>query len=258
MSSARGEGRGTGDRSHYSYAHYANADVAAGFDALRFGGPIGQLLADTQERVIAAFLGNLSGLHIVDVGTGTGRAAIALASRGAFVTAVDASVEMLDVARTRAQAAGADVTFDVGDAHALPFADRSFDAAVSLRVLMHTPGWRRALAELCRVSRSRVVFDYPSARSAAALQAVARRLAVAFGRETEAYRVFRPERIRAALTDQGFRIVDVHRQFVMPIAVHKAIGSRRFTDASEGLLNAVGLNAAFGSPITVVAERCAS
>ena len=256
-----GEERGAGDRSHYSYAHYADADVAAGFDALRFGGPIGELLADTQERVIAAFLGTLNGQHVIDVGTGTGRAALALASRGARVTAVDASREMLDVARVRAQAAGVDVasvTFEVADAHALPFEDRSFDAAVSLRVLMHTPGWRQALAELCRVSRSRVVFDFPSARSMAALQALARRTAAALGRSTEAYRVFRPGRIRAELAAHGFRIAGVHRQFVLPIAVHKAIGSRRFTDASEGMLRAAGLNAALGSPVTVVAERCAS
>ena len=53
-------------------------------------------------------------------------------------------------------------TFAAGDAHALAFADRSFDAVVSLRVLMHTPDWRQCLAELCRVARERVVFDYPA------------------------------------------------------------------------------------------------
>jgi SAM-dependent methyltransferase len=247
-----------GDRSHYSYAHYANADVAAGFDALRFGGPIGELLAETQERLIAGFLGPLDGLHVVDVGTGTGRAAIALATRGARVTGVDASYEMLDVARTRAAAAGADVHFEVGDAHALPFADRSFDAGVSLRVLMHTPGWSQALGELCRVSRTRVVFDYPSARSLAALQAAARRLRAALGSQTEAYRVFWPGRIRAALAAHGFRIAGIHRQFVLPIAVHKTVGSRGFTTTSERALAALGLNTAFGSPITIAAERCAS
>jgi len=246
------------DRSHYSYAHYADPRVAAGFDALRFGGPIGQLLAETQERVIADFLAPLEGLHVLDVGTGTGRAAIALAGRGARVTAVDASQDMLDVACTRAIAAGADVRFQPADAHALPFADGSFDAVVSLRVLMHTPAWTQALSELCRVSRSRVVLDYPSARSLAALQAAARRIAAALGRNTEAYRVFRPGRIRAALFMYGFRITAVHRQFVLPIAVHKAIGSRRFTDATERTLGALGLDRAFGSPITIVAERCAS
>ncbi len=35
---------------HYSYAHYADARVAAGFDQLRFGGPIGQLVAELQEQ----------------------------------------------------------------------------------------------------------------------------------------------------------------------------------------------------------------
>ena len=246
------------DKSHYSYAHYAEADVAAGFDALRFGGPIGGLLAETQERVLADFLMPLDGTHVLDVGTGTGRAAIALGKRGALVTGVDASSEMLDVARARAASAGVKINFEPGDAHALPFADRSFDAAVSLRVLMHTPGWAQALSELCRVSRSRVVLDYPSARSLAALQAAARRVAAALGGRTEAYRVFWPDGIRAALDAQGFRVTRVHRQFVLPIAVHKAIGSRGFTDASERVLSSLGLNAAFGSPITIVAERCAS
>jgi len=246
------------DKSHYSYAHYANADVAAGFDALRFGGPIGELLAETQEHVLVDFLMPLDRTHVLDVGTGTGRAAIALAKAGARVTAVDASSEMLDVARSRAASAGVKITFEPGDAHALPFADRSFDATVSLRVLMHTPGWAQALSELCRVSRSRVVFDYPSARSLAALQALARRLAAALGRQTEAYRVFRPGLIRATLDAHGFRVARAHRQFVLPIAVHKAIGSRGFTEASERTLSVVGLNAAFGSPITIVAERCAS
>lgn len=246
------------DKTHYSYAHYADPDVAAGFDALRFSGPIGELLAETQERVIAEFLAPIGGLSVLDVGTGTGRAAIALARRGARVTGVDASSEMLTVARGRAAAAGADVRFDVGDAHALPFADRSFDAAVSLRVLMHTPGWRQALGELCRVSRTRVVFDYPSARSLAAIQAVARRLGASLGARTEAYRVFRPGRIRSTLEVNGFRVTGVQRQFVLPIAVHKAIGSRGLTEVTERAFTVVGLNRALGSPITVVAERCAS
>lgn len=255
MSAAPGSGR---DPDHYSYAHYANADVAAGFDALRFSGPIGEMLAEAQEQVLDRFLGPLTGAALLDVGTGTGRAAIALARRGARVTGVDASAEMLAVARDRAAQAGVEVAFDLGDAHALPFGDRSFDSAVALRVLMHTPDWRRCLAELCRVSRLRVVFDYPSATSAAALQAAARRCAAAMGRQTEAYRVFLPAHVDAALTAAGFRVTDVHRQFVLPIALHKAIGSRGFTKGIEGALAAVGLDRPFGSPVTTVAERCAS
>jgi SAM-dependent methyltransferase len=174
------------------------------------------------------------------------------------VTAVDASSEMLAVARRRAAEEGAAVRFLVGDAHALDFPDRSFDAAVSLRVIMHTPQWQQCIRELCRVADRLVIIDYPSAHSFAALESTTRRVAHAIGVKTEPYRAFTDRAIGAALASEGFRIRSVHRQFVLPIAFHKAIGSRHFTLAVEGLLERVGLLGFLGSPITLVAERCAS
>jgi SAM-dependent methyltransferase len=243
---------------HYSYAVYADSGMAERFDALRFGGPIGRLVAESQERVIVSFLAPLEGRRILDVGTGTGRAAIALARAGATVTGVDASAEMLGVARRRAGDAGVAVAFDQGDAHGLAYDDGAFDAAVCLRVLMHTPDWRQSLAELCRVARDRVVFDYPALASAAALQAVSRRVAHAAGMKVEAYRVFSDRSIDATLRAQGFRVRRRHRQFVLPIAFHKQIGSLPVTERLEGLLGSLGLRRLVGSPVTVVAERCAS
>jgi SAM-dependent methyltransferase len=243
---------------HYSYSVYADPAMAEAFEALRFSGPIGRLLAETQERVIASFLSPVAGREILDVGTGTGRAAIALAVRGAVVTAVDASAEMLAVAERRARDAGARLTFARGDAHALGFPPQCFDAAICLRVLMHTPDWRRSLGELCRVARHRVVFDYPALASAAALQAATRRVAYTLGARVEAYRVFSDRSVRVVLAANGFRPVDCHRQFVLPIALHKGLGSAAATTRIEGALAATGLTRLFGSPVTVVAERCAS
>jgi 2-polyprenyl-3-methyl-5-hydroxy-6-metoxy-1,4-benzoquinol methylase len=243
---------------HYSYATYADPHMAETFEAARFGGPIGRLLAETQEQVIAGFLSPLAGTTILDVGTGTGRAAIALARRGAAVTGIDASAEMLAVARRRALEAGAAVTFVQGDAHGLIVADRSFDAVVCLRVLMHTPDWRQSLAELCRAARHRVVLDYPARSSAAALQSVARRIAHSLGAKVEAYRVFGHTEIGEALTTNGFRIVDTHKQFVLPIALHKRLGSAPATGRIEDLLARAGLRRMFGSPVTLVAERVAA
>jgi len=243
---------------HYSYTVYADPQKAASFDAERFGGPIGRLIADAQEAVVAAFLGPLAERTILDVGTGTGRAALALARRGGRVTGVDASAEMLAVARERAAAGGLGVTFQSGDVHALDFPDRAFDAVVCLRVLMHAPDWRRAVGELCRVSRSQVLFDYPALGSAAALQAAARRLAARGGRRVEAYRVFTGRAVGRELARHGFRIARVHRQFVLPIALHKLVGSPGFTRAVEGALAVFGLRWLLGSPVTIVAERCQS
>jgi ubiquinone/menaquinone biosynthesis C-methylase UbiE len=243
---------------HYSYSAYANPEMARTFDEKRFGGPIGELVAGTQARVLANMIGRIHQRDILDVGTGTGRAALLFARGGAHVTAVDASEEMLAVARQRAAEQGVKVHFQVGDVHALGFPDRSFDAVVCLRVLMHTPDWRRSIAELCRVAERLVVVDYPSARSVAILEAAARRLAHAAGSRTEPYRVLSQRAVAEAFDRNGFRIRSVHRQFVLPIALHKTIGSRRFTLWSEKLLDRAGLLKPFGSPVTLVAERCAS
>ena len=67
------------------------------------------------------------------------------------------------------------MAFQIGDAHAIQFSDRSFDVVVSLRVLMHTPDWRQVIAEMCRVADQLVIVDYPSRLSFAALHAGARR-----------------------------------------------------------------------------------
>ncbi len=243
---------------HYSYAVYADPAMAEAFDTLRFSGPIGRLIAAAQEQILAEFLAPLDGRTLLDVGTGTGRAALALAARGAAVTGIDASEEMLAVARRRAAAAGLAVTFARGDAHALAFPDASFDAVVCLRVLMHTPDWRQSLAELCRVARDRVVFDYPALSSAAALQAVTRHVAHACGARVEAYRVFSRRAVEAALRASGYRIRDSHRQFVLPIALHKRLNSGPATERIEGAFRRAGLTGALGSPVTLVAERCAS
>lgn len=243
---------------HYSYSVYADPAMAERFDGMRFSGPIGRMLAETQEQVIASFLDPVRGRTILDVGTGTGRAAIALAQRGALVTGVDASAEMLAVAQRRAEEAGANVVFSREDAHRLPFPDGSFSATVCLRVLMHTPDWRQSLSELCRVAQDRVVFDYPALASAAVFQSMARRVAHAAGARVEAYRVFSDASIRTVLSRNGFRVAGMHRQFVLPIAVHKRVNSESATRRIEGVLARVGLNGLLGSPVTVVAERCAS
>lgn len=245
-------------RDHYSYTVYADPATARTFDDRRFGGPIGDLVASQQAKVIGGFLGPLAGRTVLDVGTGTGRAALLLATLGARVTGVDASDAMLQVARQRAADEQVDITFLTGDAHRLEFPDGSFDAVVCLRVVMHTPEWRTCVAELCRVARAAVVLDYPSARSVALVQATWRKLLHALGRPTEPYRVFPDRDVAAEFQARGFRVVARHRQFVLPIALHKAIGSAAFTRTSERLLGALGAVALFGSPVTLVAERCKS
>jgi len=163
---------------------------------------------------------------------------------------------MLAIARQRAADQGIVVTFRPGDAHKLEFADRSFDVVISLRMIMHAPRWMACVSELCRVADQLVILDYPSSRSVAWWQSLGRRLRAALGGTTEPYRVFSHAEIEAALARSGYRVRSVHRQFVLPIAVHKTINSPRFTVTVENWLDRVGLLRLFGSPVTLVAERC--
>jgi ubiquinone/menaquinone biosynthesis C-methylase UbiE len=242
-------------RGHYSYAHYANRDVAEGFDALRFGGAVGRYLMDWQERLLVEVLSPLEGRRILDVGTGTGRAALALAARGARVEGLDASAEMLQVARSRAAEARVSIAFGVADAQHLPIGDREVDAAVCLRLLMHVVDWPQCVAELCRVARHRVVVDFPAACSAAALESLGRRVRHAIGGRTEAYRVIRERDVARAFASHGFRVVARRRQFVLPIALHKRLNRLPVSLALERGLAAIGALRVLGSPVTMVAER---
>jgi ubiquinone/menaquinone biosynthesis C-methylase UbiE len=244
---------------HYSYTHYADAETARRFDERRFGGPIGKLVAGSQARTLSDFVGRIQNRRILDVGTGTGRAALLFARGGGRVTAVDASEQMLAVARARAEAEGVrNIRFAAGDAHALDFPDRSFDVVCCLRVLMHTPQWRTVVSELCRVADQLVIVDYPAMASVAVVESLARRAVHRVGVRTEPYRTFTERAIAGAFDRAGFRVRSVHRQFVLPITFHKAIGSRRFTMWSEDILDRIGLLTRFGSPVSIVAERCAS
>jgi demethylmenaquinone methyltransferase / 2-methoxy-6-polyprenyl-1,4-benzoquinol methylase len=88
------------------------------------------------------------GQRILDVATGTGMVARALAGRGAIVTALDQSEAMLSVARAREHPG---VTFVRGEAERLPFADGSFDALTFTYLLRYVDDPATTLTELARV-----------------------------------------------------------------------------------------------------------
>jgi ubiquinone/menaquinone biosynthesis C-methylase UbiE len=95
-----------------------------------------------------------AGERVLDVAAGNGNASLAAARRFAEVTSTDYVSSLLERGRARAQADGLSVGFQVADAEALPFADGSFDVALSTFGVMFTPDHRRSAAEMLRVVRS--------------------------------------------------------------------------------------------------------
>jgi SAM-dependent methyltransferase len=104
-------------------------------------------------KVVVPLLGTGSGA-LLDLGCGTGSYSVALAERGWKVTGVDISEDML----RRARARGVDAVR--ADATALPFADESFDAAVSIFTHTDFDDFPGALREVARVLREGAPFVY--------------------------------------------------------------------------------------------------
>ncbi|MFH8371194.1 class I SAM-dependent methyltransferase [Streptomyces sp. NPDC018031] len=94
--------------------------------------------------------------RVLDVGTGSGPAALAAARAGARVVGLDREPGLLHIASDRARRAGGlaeTARFVAGDALALPFAADSFDLVLSTFGVMFAPEPGRAAAELVRVCR---------------------------------------------------------------------------------------------------------
>ena len=76
--------------------------------------------------------GIAAGETVLDVGTGTGVAAVTAARAGARVTALDLTPELLEHARENARVANCEgIVWTEGDAEQLPYPDASFDVVLS-------------------------------------------------------------------------------------------------------------------------------
>jgi uncharacterized glyoxalase superfamily protein PhnB/SAM-dependent methyltransferase len=91
------------------------------------------------------------GTAMLDVGCGAGLMCQLAAARGAFVSGFDATEPMIAIARSRVP--GGD--FRVGDMESLPFADSSFDVVTGVNSFQYAANPVRALAEACRVVKTR-------------------------------------------------------------------------------------------------------
>lgn len=108
------------------------------------------------SSMIAQMANIKPGDKVLDVGCGSGNLTLTTkryAGRSGSVYGIDASPEMIDVARKNAKQTGIDAMFDVALIEKLPFEDATFDIVISRLVMHHLPAdlKQQALAEISRV-----------------------------------------------------------------------------------------------------------
>jgi malonyl-CoA O-methyltransferase len=106
-----------------------------------------------EEPLVEKLLGDVHGLEILDLGCGTGRHSIRMASAGARVTAVDFSAGMLEQAREKA--GEGNIRFQVHNlSQPLPFLEKTFDRVLCALVVDHIEDLDKLFSEMHRVCRS--------------------------------------------------------------------------------------------------------
>jgi SAM-dependent methyltransferase len=123
----------------------------------RFGATAGRVAEHAEQQVelvreqLQAFVAPRGDERVLDVGTGAGTLALAIAPLVREVVGVDIVAELLERARANAPA---NVDFVEGDATHLPFEAYSFDLVCTRRTLHHIARPELVVAELTRVAAS--------------------------------------------------------------------------------------------------------
>ncbi len=102
-----------------------------------------------------------AGDRVLDLGCGTGNAAVIAAQRGAVVTGVDPAARLLEVGRQRVSELDLTVEFVTGEATAIPIADASVDIVLSVFGVTFAPDAPTAAAQIDRITApgGRVAFS---------------------------------------------------------------------------------------------------
>jgi 2-polyprenyl-3-methyl-5-hydroxy-6-metoxy-1,4-benzoquinol methylase len=231
----------------------ADVETSSHAYARRFAGSVGRWFLEVQERTTLELLGPWPGASVVDVGGGHGQVAAPLAAAGYAVTVVGS--RPVCVERVQDLVSAGRVRFQAADLMRLPFADRSFDVAVSFRLLPHVARWSELVAELGRVARRGVVVDYPTRRSLNAVADPLFSLKKGVEGNTRPFRVFRDAEIEAAFAKSGFFVTARRPQFFWPMALHRAFGLLPLSRGLEAATALAGLRRVLGSPVLLRLER---
>jgi ubiquinone/menaquinone biosynthesis C-methylase UbiE len=116
-------------------------------------GRLGRITQRLERAAILELVGSPEGCAVLDVGTGDGALAVALADEGARVTGVDVSIRALRAASRRARESDTRLRLVGADALSLPFETGRFDLAIAVTALCFTPSPEQAVAEIGRVLR---------------------------------------------------------------------------------------------------------
>lgn len=242
------------DDTFSSFPETADIETSNDDYATRFRGATGAWMLRVQSKLTQKHLEKIGRGTLLDVAGGHGQLAHPLAADGWDITVTGSAPSCEH--RIKDLTDAGKCKFVVCDNINLPFPDKSFDAVICFRLLTHCDHWQQLVSELCRVSRGPVICDYPCYESVNAFMTPERFAAKkAIEKNTRTWHIFHHDEVTAAFEAAGWKIASRRKQFVLPMAIHRKLKCAAISAFLEFCCRIFGLNALFGSPVILKAEK---
>lgn len=225
--------------------------------AARFAGSVGEFLLSIQDRTVRQALERLArhDLNILELGSGHAQLTQTLLDYSADLWAQGSRADCSKRLESFLSSNPKKLRFISSSLFNLPFPDRNFDCVVAVRLLAHIERRSDFFKEMCRVSKTAVIFDYPKYSAFNFLSPLLFGIKRRAEGNTRPYFTFRRAQIESWLRESGFDQTVEFRQFVMPMAFHRILKFPGFSRVLEGLFRATGVTRFFGSPAVMIAIR---
>ncbi len=244
---------GTGPAPNLTKMDAPDVETASEDYARRFAGAVGDYFLEFQAGIVLKMLEPIRNPAILDVGGGHAQLTVPLVQSGYNVTVTGS--DSICRRRLDSRLPPGSFRFQTASMQHLPFPNEAFDVVMAFRLLTHLENWQMLLAEICRVSRDTIILDYPDVRSVNYFSESLFGSKKAIEGNTRPFRLFTRRQMLDALEAQGFGQAVLRPQFVLPMVVHRLVGSLAFTKCVETICGFLGLRCLFGSPIILKATR---
>jgi SAM-dependent methyltransferase len=137
----------------------------------------------------------------------------------------------------------------------LPFPDRSFDLVLGVRLLAHVERWEALLSEMARVTRHRLLVEFPPIMGVNWFERWLFPLKRRLEGDTRPYFCYSPGQLSRTLRALGFARLVLEKQFFLPMVIHRILKRPSVSAQLEACSRWLGLTRLFGGPVILLAER---